>query len=242
VTSRGGLRAPGSPAHTGFVPTKHGFPFPNCYPHGCPVVSVPTPFGWLPIGDAAGGLCGGMVFASLDLYLFGLPRPAAPEPPVFRYFCRRLLASWNFPFGVLKYYVWQCRPGASRFMAGVRSLDGVSRLTITEEWPRVRASLDAGMPVPLGLVQAHSFNPRRLVRNHQVLAYGYELDEAKGEVVLRVYDPNHPNDDATTLSLSLLDPDRERMVIHSVEGPTVRGFFATEYRRPADAPALGERV
>ena len=74
-----------------------------------------------------------------------------------------------------------------------------------------------------------------------MLAYGYELDEATGELALRVYDPNYPNDDVTTLALNLLDPDRERMVTHGVEGPTVRGFFATEYRRPAVAPVLSER-
>ena len=217
------LKSASSACHSSFVPSKHGFPFPNCYPCGSPVIDCPTPFGRLKVGDAAGGLCGGMVFAALDLYLLGVPRPADPDPPVFRYFCRRLMASWNLPFGVLKYYDWQCRPGASRFLAGVRVLDGVSRLTIAEEWPRVRASLDAGMPVPLGLVKAHSFSPRQLPRNHQALAYGYELDEAAGDLTLRIYDPNYPGDDATTLTMSLLDPDRERMATHSVEGPTGAG-------------------
>ncbi len=223
---------------TGFRPTAHGFPFANCYPPGTPVFEVPTPFGRLRVGDAAGGLCGGMVFAALDLFLFGVPVPGAPTRPVFRYLARRLIGSWNLPFGVLKYYDWQRRPGASRFLSGVRVLDGVSRLTIEDGWPRVRASLDAGMPVPLGLVKAYSADPRQLPRNHQALAYGYELDEPAGELTLRVYDPNYPGDDATTLRLSLLDPDRERWVEHSHEGPTVRGFFLTEYHKPADAPAF----
>jgi hypothetical protein len=221
----------------GFLPTKHGFPFPNCYPCGCPVIDLPTPFGRLRVGDASGGLCGGMVFAALDLYLLGVLRPAEPTPGVVRYFCRRLLASWNFPFGVLRYYAWQCRPGSSRFLAGVRVLDGLARLT-ADEWPRVRASLDAGMPVPLGLVKAHSLSPRRLPLNHQALAYGYELDEATGDLTVRVYDPNYPGDDETTLTTNLLDPDGGGVLTHSVEGPTVRGVFATEYRRPADAPSL----
>jgi hypothetical protein len=223
---------------TGFSPTKHGFPFANCYPCGTPVFVVPTPFGRLRVGDAAGGLCGGMVFAALDLFLFGVPVPSEPAPPVFRYLARRLMGSWNLPFGVLRYYDFQRRPGASRFVAGVRVQDGVSRLTIEDEWPRVRASLDAGMPVPLGLVKAHSLSPRQLPRNHQTLAYGYELDEPAGELTLRVYDPNYPNDDAAALRVNLLDPDRERPVDHSREGPSVRGFFLTEYRRPAEAPTF----
>jgi hypothetical protein len=80
-----------------------------------------------------------------------------------------------------------------------------------------------------------------LPRNHQALAYGYELDESAGDLTLRVYDPNYPGDDSTTLTMSLHDPDREQWVYHSAEGATVRGFFLTEYRRPAEAPVLGER-
>ncbi|OWK35792.1 hypothetical protein [Fimbriiglobus ruber] len=221
-----------------FAATTHGFPFPNCYPPGSPVISVPTPFGQVKVGDASGGLCGGMVFAALDLFLFGLPRPTTPHPPVYQYFCRRLLDSWNLPFGVMKYYDWQCRPGASRTLAGVRIRDGVSRLTIEEEWPKVRAAIDAGTPAPLGLVKPNSFSPRTLGQNHQVLAYGYELDGAGQELTLLVYDPNYPNDDHLTLRVSLADPDRERQVVHSVEGPSVRGFFLTEYRCPPDAPVF----
>jgi hypothetical protein len=225
---------------TAFLPTKHGFPFANCFPRGTPVFEVPTPLGRVRVGDAGGGLCGGMVFAALDCFLHGVPVPREPALPLVRYLARRLMASWNFPFGVLRYYDWQRRPGVSRFAGGVRVLAGVSYLTIAEEWPRVRASLDAGMPAPLGLVQARSFNPRQLPRNHQVLAYGYELDEPAGGLTLRVYDPNYPNDDGLTLTLNLLDPDRERIVIHGVEGPTVRGFFLTEYRKPPEAPRLGQ--
>lgn len=220
-----------------FRPSQHGLPFPNCFPRGMPVLEVPTPFGRIPIGDAAGGLCGGMVFAALDFYLLDRPRPLQPTPPVFRYLARRLLDSWNLPFGVLRYYDWQRRPDDSRFLAGVRVLAGVSRLTITEEWPKVRAALEAGLPVPLGLVNAHSFNPRQLPRNHQVLAYGYELNDTADELTLHVYDPNYPNDDTAALRVSLADPNRGRPVVHTCEGPTVRGFFLTEYRKPTNAPA-----
>jgi hypothetical protein len=222
----------------GFLASTHGFPFPNSYPPNSPVIELPTPWGMIPIGDAQYGLCGGMVYAALDLYFFGITRPTEPIRPLYKYFCKRLLESWCFPFGVLKYYDWQCRPSASKFVAGVRVLSGVSRLMILEEWPRIRQELDAGLPVPLGLVKPYSFSPKVLNKNHQVLAYGYHFEEQSGDVELRVYDPNYPDDDTATLKFNINEPDQEQAVIHSCEGPSIRGIFAAEYRKPTTMPEL----
>jgi hypothetical protein len=203
------------------------------------VVTIPTPFGRLRLGDAGLGVCGGMAYAAADLYLSGRPVPPAPSDPVFGYLCRRLLGSFDFPFGFLRYYAWQWRPDASRFLSGVRVLDGVSRLTAVEEWPKVRALLDAGSPAPLGLVKVRTFslNPWHLGKNHQVLAYGYALGE--GAVEVHIYDPNYPCDDGVSLRVELTAPDAGRPVVHSREGPSVRGVFLTEYRRPRREPAFG---
>jgi hypothetical protein len=219
---------------TAFTPSQHGFPFANWFPSGTPILHVPTPFGRIPVGDAGGGVCGGMVFAALDLYAADRPVPASPTPSVFRYFCRRLLDSFDLPFGVLRYYDLQRRAGASRFVGGVRVRPGVTAWTVEREWPRVQAELDAGRPVPLGLVKADSFDPRDLGKNHQVLAVGYAANGE--EAIVRIYDPNYPGDDTATLTLSLRDADAGRPVRHSCEGETVRGFFATEYRRPVALP------
>ena len=222
-----------------YLPSKHGFPFPNWYPPGLPVLELPTPFGTIPIGNANGGLCGGMAFASLDLFTFEQPPPPAPEPPVFRYLCHRLIDSFNLPFGVLKYYDWQRRPLETRTFAGVVVQDGLTRLTVEFEWPKIRAVLDAEQLAPLGLVKAHSFRPIELGKNHQVLAYGYDLDDATGELVLKVYDPNFAGDDGVTLALNVTEPMAGRTIVHSREGESVRGIFLTEYRAPANAPAFG---
>lgn len=222
------------PGVAGFVPSRHGLPFPNWFPPGTPVVVLPTPFGPVPLGNANGGLCGGMVFTAIDLFLLGQPPPPAADPPVVQYLGRRLLDSFNLPFGFLKYYDWQCRPNASRGWAGVTVQAGVSALT-RDEWPRVRAELDAGRLAPLGLVKAYSYDPRAIGQNHQVLAHGYDL-AADGTVTLSVYDPNFPGDDGVTLSLNLNAVGAN--VIHSREGEPVRGFFLTEYRPPADPPAF----
>ena len=215
-----------SPCHlvtlSSFLPSRHGFPYPNGYAAGVPILDVPTPFGRVRVGDGRAGVCGGMVFAALDFFHYGLPVPVEPTPQLFRYFVRRLFASWDPPFGGLRFYAWQVRTR-------------LTRQTVAEEWPKVRAVLDAGHPAPLGLVQVRSPDPRQVVRNHQVLAYGYEL--RGDEVALRVYDPNWPGDDGLTLTF-VDDASEERPVVHGLEGPTVRGFFLSEYRKPLTVPAV----
>ncbi len=214
-----------------FLPSRHGFPFPNWFPPGTPVVELSTPFGVIPVGSANGGLCGGMVFTALDLYRHGQPPPPEPTPPIVRHLGRRLVDSFNLPFGFMKYYDWQRRPFADRFFAGMLVQQGVASLTIGNEWPRVRAMLDAGQLAPLGLVNVHSLDPRQMGRNHQVLAYGYAVDA--DNLTLRVYDPNYPGDDGVTLSLNLTAGGP---VTHGIEGPSVRGFFLTEYRMAEPMP------
>ena len=54
--------------------------------------------------------------------------------------------------------------------------------------PQIKSDLDAGTPVPLGVVTVSSSRPADLALNHQVLAYDYA--EPDGGVTLRVYDAN----------------------------------------------------
>ena len=142
-----------------------------------------------------------MIFTAMDLYHLGLPVPQEHSPPLFAYFARRLIESWNLPFGALKYYDWQRRPLASRASRDSYRA-GLTVRTVEAEWPRIRADLDAGHPVALGVVKVEGWDFRRIAQNHQVMAYGYDLDEAKNEVTIRIYDPNYPGDEAT-LTLNL---------------------------------------
>lgn len=220
-----------SSAVPGFSASRCGFPFSNWFPENTPVFEVPTPFGTIPIGDAHNGLCGGMVFAAIDLYLHGITDiPAEPTRTVRAYFARRLMASWGLPFGMLKYYDWQRRPMATRTFGGVRLTDGTRRKTILEEWPKIRAQLDAGIPVSLGMVKIAGWNPMLLAKNHQVLAYGYTFDDEENTVTLNQYDPNFPDDDEAALVFTLDDPDGDEPILHTSDDDPVRGLFATEYR------------
>lgn len=220
-----------------FRPSVHGFPFPNCYPKDRKFFLFDTPLGAVGVADASRGLCGGMIFAVMDLFHHRVtPVPQSPTDPVFRYFCRRLFSSWGVPFAWMRYWDWQLRPEVTRAVAGVPVRNGVGWLTVREEWPKIRAALDAGQLAALGLVKQKGVSPLKLGMNHQVLAYGYDLDDATGEVTVHIYDPNYPGDDTCTLTFNTADPDTARPVVHSCEGPSVRGVFFTEYRPTAEPP------
>ena len=205
----------------------NGFAFPNSFASGTPVVEVPTPFGRWKFGDASAGLCGGMVFAAMDYYLHGIADlPATPGSALSQYFCKRLLESWDLPLGAAKYYDWQ------------RRRTGLMRLTIRNEWPRIRARLHSGVPAALGLVKAFGYSWRQLSRNHQVLCYGYDYDRANRDVSLAIYDPNYPGDEGAGLRFNLGESVGESMMDHTCEGPTVRGIFLTTYRKPTAIPPM----
>src|SRR5205807_833121 len=94
----------------------------------------------------------------------------------------------------------------------------------------VRAALDRGELCVLGLIRAQSSDPRDLGKNHQVLAYGYDLDDAVGRLTVRLYDPNHP-DTETTLSCSTTAG--APLDLQYSGGEPTRGFFVNPYS-PAD--------
>jgi hypothetical protein len=203
---------------------------------------VPTPLRGIGIGNAAAGLCGGMVFAALD-YWHARARPPAdrPEPgsPLYHYIVRRLIASWRIPAGVARYYRWMMLPDGDRDVTVLgrdlaRTRRGVSRRAIAAQWPRIRAGLDDGIPAPLGLVTVASANPARLRHNHQALAYGYALSGR--EVTMRVYDPNSGPDDGVFIRFDASAPERATAFSHNLNlGWPVRGFFLVGYS-PATPP------
>jgi hypothetical protein len=211
---------------TDFRPSTHGLHFGNAFP-AAPVLTIPVPgIGSFGIGNAAGGMCGGMVFTVCDFYEAGQPPPDVTEPPdrnttLFRYLTRRLMDSFDLPGGVLKYYAWMTYPDGNTWRAR-----GLAWRTIREEWPRIRAMIDSGHPCPLGLVTVQSFAPQRLGENHQVLAYAYKLDGQ--HLTLYVYDPNRPNEDEVALTLAIDRPTQARPIAYST-GMPVRGFFVTSY-------------
>jgi hypothetical protein len=212
-----------------FRPSVNGLHFDNHWPARTPayVFNVPI-LGGVPVGDAGGGLCGGMAFTVADLYIAGLSPPArtdvpAAGTPLFQYIASRLLASFSIPSGVLRYYYW-----ANTHDHDTRVRSGLARRTIRDQIPRVIASLDRNQLAPLGLVTVRSRNPGALGRCHQVLAYGYE--RAGSRLTFRVYDPNQHDDDTVTISLDTADIGRSMPITSTVRCDPIRGFFSVDYR------------
>jgi hypothetical protein len=214
----------------GFKPSVNAFHFPNRF-EDAPVLTIPIPpFGDIPIGNASNGLCGGMVFAVQDIFAKGLLPPqdtTAPKPntSLFQYLTSRLLDSFNGLEGILKYIKWMRFPDAPHSSSDVKS---IAWHTVNDEWPAIQDDLSTGQACPLGLIKVESFNPFDLGKNHQVLAYGYDLNEDSGDLNILVYDPNAPNADDVTLSVNLADRNNPSRISFSSD-PAGRGFFRTRY-------------
>lgn len=224
----------------GFLPSRHGFAFDNAWPKQ-PAVVLPTPFGDIGIGNAGGGLCGGMAFAALDYWLAGrapgFERPAAGDP-LYRYIVNRLIDSWHVPAGIAQYYQWMSLPDADNvvrlFGRQVTAERGLGWRTVRVQWPQIKKDLDRGLPVPIGVVTVASKNPKDLALNHQVLAFGYRTDGSHATV--RVYDPNRGRRDDITIRMDTSAPAKAVAFEHNLglgDRP-VRGFFRAAYtpRKP----------
>ena len=210
----------------GFLPSTAGFHFANRWPAGPALrfalrIPGPIPVGVeLAIGDAANGLCGGMALATIDRFLRDEPPPADREPPapgtpLFAQIVRRQVDSLELGLAVVRFYRASAVSDAAR-----------ARIAVGEAWPAVRRTIDAGRPAALGLVHAVSADPRRLIGNHQVVAHGYELEASAGRVSLAIYDPNHPDDDAIRLRITLAGPHGPVSFEYVAGEPPVLGLVA----------------
>jgi hypothetical protein len=218
---------------TGFVPSVNGFAFDNAFPNE-PAVTIDLGVARIPFGNAANGLCGGMVFAALDYWYQGTrppqePTPPRPGTPYFRYLLRRLIDSWHLPTGALTYLALMnpAYPDRDRRI-GPLTVRGRGGRMLTREWPAVRAALDAGRPCPLGLVTVRSANPLLVGNNHQLLAYGYEQDDSV--VRIAAYDPNQAGRDDLVVTLERSEPAHLSFgPAGSSSGQDVVCFFAVDY-------------
>lgn len=224
----------------GFLPSTHGFRFANRFPPGPTVRLGPFDPRVVGIGDAAAGLCGGMVLTVRDLFEAGIAVPPDDVPPDngsarFLALVRRQVQSLDWLRVPVRDYDLQAfRPDPPTSWS--RRLDRLpARVpSLQQEWPRIRADIDAGRLPVVGLIRVSGASPMALVRNHQVLAYAYDAQPL--ELTIRVYDPNHPGRDDVALRATFL-PDRslppERLVaLAQSTGEPVLGFFRQPYPSP----------
>jgi hypothetical protein len=217
-----------------------GFHFPNSFggtPLADVIINVPG-FGPLALGDPGNGLCGGFVFATLDFFLAqpqllmlaepsfpSVPstNPAAPGSPLFNYLLQRLLDTFVLGGVGAKTLEWLALPthdtGFSSFLGWLTG-HGIAWRMVNQEWPAIQADLDAGMPSPLGLVT------NNVSTCHQVLAYGYDLDDSQN-LTLYCYDCNEPNVDE--FPPALLSPFPPPPSFPTVNGATLTLNISQSY-------------
>jgi len=209
---------------TRFKPHANGFQFANVFDFsfdfGLPLV------GSVDLGDLAFGLCGGMCFASLDYFHSGRSIPRELTPPLqssdlYLYLVQRQLESLSLPAGVLRVLEWM-----------VLSDTEVGRRTASKEFPKLRRWLGRGQPVVLALIrQGGASDP---TRNHQVVARAYHYNETTRRADIRLYDPNHPNQEPF-LRIDCSSPATGISAAQS-SGEPLRGFFLMDYRLHAPPP------
>jgi hypothetical protein len=213
-----------------------GLHFPNAFA-SMPLLRVHLPgHGAIALGDASNGLCGGMVFAVRDCFeAHRTPPPETATPAAgtlaYDFLVGRLLDSFDLPGGPARYYAWMSNTDAD----GPNGL-GIGART-RDEVVKIRAALDRGEPCALALIRARSFDPRDLGKNHQVLAFGYDLDETSDRLALQLYDPNHPDAD---IAMSCSLTPGTQLDLHYSSGEPARGFFLTPYHRANPGPLFGE--
>lgn len=186
-----------SNAVEGFLPSRHGFAFSNSWP-ATPARRWNLGLVEIGIGNAALGLCGGMVFAARDRFERGDGHPAslagaaAPGPftPLFNEIVDRQFASfgalWSVP---VRFWIASALAGPRRRL----------RDSVRSAWPAIRRDIDASRLSMVGLVRQAHWNPVAIGMGHQVVAYRYDVSPEL--VTIGVYDPNHPGDDGVELRM-----------------------------------------
>jgi hypothetical protein len=215
----------------GFAPSTTAFRFTNSWSNA-PLKRINLKVASIPIGDAANGLCGGMAFAARDFFEARRPVPAAAtspgdKDPLRTFIIDRLIDSYNLPDGVAPYVTFMSArypDHDGELLATIGKLHSRAAVLARSTFPKVKASVDAGYPCPLGLVMVQSDDLADLKHQHQVLAYAYQV---RGTLAtMWVYDPNSPLDDSITISYDTARTDRSITVQHNVDsrGPLVCAF------------------
>jgi len=240
------FRLPEIPAFD-FKPSVHGFKFVNNF-SGYPLpFSIPN-LPHLSAVEKAYGLCGGMSSAVYDFLLVGRSIPVNTTAPgqgslLQQYLYRRQVDTFG-AFGeyIAKFAQWMVLPEETILGTQKRTYD---------EFEEIRAKLDDGNAVVLGLVYVGGGDTFEIWKNHQVLAYAYSEISAT-TIDVNIYDPNYPHRDDVVIRVERVPvgttfvpgvPPRKRTVLGfrctqrvSDRSQNVRGFFAMPYV-PVEPPA-----
>lgn len=233
---------------TDFLPSYDGFRFSNSW--GDVPYSLPPLRGSLldlKYGNADNGLCGGMVLGALDYFAAGqeIPRvanpPAGEQDPLFLHLVNRLFDTFSVDsVSLLLKLMNPLYPDSDENVFNTFGLaDGRAAVMAHQEWPLIRADIDAGLPSPVCVVTVKSLNPGDLGKCHQVLAYAYSA--AGPEITVHLYDPNRPMFDGAFMKFNVGDVSQRIVVEHNILlGGQIAGrpvyCFVRMDGRPASIP------
>lgn len=227
---------------TSFTSQKDGFHFSNYFVNV--IANLPG------IGQISTyGRCGGMCYLALDHYFARAAMPKAKTQdfaqtngvppdghPLADYLYQRQLDSF-VTLSAVKFVAWSLASDKSTWFS-----KGVSRMTKVDEFAKLKASIDRGVPVTLGLITARDL--ANLGSNHQVIAYGY--DETPDAQTVYLYDVNYADREMALVSKRNAlgwRQDDAALNLHL----DWRGWFVQDYspKRPPtnlDAPTFAPRV
>jgi hypothetical protein len=230
------LTVVGDSAYTGFNPQVYGFHFVN-YFTGQILIDIPL-IGMRDLGPTSYGLCGGMSYSALDNFIYRGQIPNDTSAPVSGTSLRSYLYDRQHDtfvtdnaWMIRRFIEWVAYPDTTTL--GVTGLDVRS---FGEFLNNIRPQLAAGHPVTLGLVKARpedlaNLQENAVVKNHQVLAIGYDLhnDAVNGtHWDIRIYDPNFP-DRVERMHTHSNVPGYQTDDTGTQQTDSFRGFFATPY-------------
>jgi hypothetical protein len=169
------------------------------------------------------GFAGGMCYGALDYFNAGIEIPTQTIIPIegselFKYLRDRQIDSLSIPMGVLKVFEWMWLPEKT-----------VWQRVAWREFLKLRWRIDSGNPTVLVLIRVSDFDDPTM--NHQVVARGYDYNEATRDLEIPIYDPNHKMQDAS-LTMNLATPSSGINIAQST-GEELRGFYVLNYRSKA---------
>jgi len=208
---------------TKFDSKTHGFQFQNQFDLADFLrIDLPFELPFLRQGNQLGkvvyGLCGGMCCAALDYYYAEKNIPDYDDPDEIPY--RLFSYLWHRQMDSLK------SPILGNVITWIMLDDKiVLNQTGKDEIPKLLQELRSGNPSVLILIRSTiSSDP---TQNHQVLATGFDYYEDTRNLIIYLYDPNHPKG-TTELQIRLSSPGR-RLEIRQAGEITPRGFFVGAY-------------
>jgi hypothetical protein len=198
-----------------FTPIEDGFAFANDFTNH--VVKIPV----LGIDITTLGRCGGMACAAMDVWTKRLAisrNPGLPQDGTLLadYIYNRLIDSMLA--NGAKFFHFMQTPDHPTIVWGI----GVARATREEEYPRIKARIDQGIPCALGLTRSRDI--AGMGNDHQVVAYGYEDGDPTSKVF--IWDNRVPDQELTLEFKTAYDPGDRPVRLGDEEW---RGFFLEAY-------------